>query len=308
MRRSVRAFCSWPPERSLGGNRKTVEENRHGACLSFVRILLLIFTLCVASVPLLRANETLYTALNTVGTAKGDKFLDSLVVAEGLSGDSQPPRWRFIFDDPAAQGGVRNIEVLGGEIVAESTPRRNPFPSTGLISLNKLQLDSDGAFAVANAEAKRRKIGFDAANFFLRTDESIGAPVWRIELLNSDREVLTTVSLSADTGMVTRVEGNQGRPDAADTEEIARDTDAVSNSNSTEQKIHRGFVSIGQTFRRGFRTVGGSVQEIFTGRRTFDKEYRQPNDQVEESSDRDSDYVTPSAPPPPPPPGTLPDD
>ncbi|HEY5892973.1 MAG TPA: hypothetical protein VIT91_07050 [Chthoniobacterales bacterium] len=258
----------------------------------------------MSSIALLRANDTLYTALNAVGKAKGDKFLDSLIVAEGLSGDSQPPRWRFIFDDPEAQGGVRNIEVSGGEIVAESAPRRNPFPFTGLISLNKLQLDSDGAFAVANAEAKRRKIGFDVANFLLRTDGNISAPVWRVELLDSDHKVISMISISADTGMVTRVEGQQGRRDLVGTEETASEPGDANDPNSTEQKIHRGFVNIGQAFRRGFRTVGGSVQEIFTGRRTFDKEYRQPNGQTGETGNLDSDYVTPSAPPP----RTLPDD
>lgn len=269
-----------------------------------MRIPLLIFTLCVAFVASLRANDTLYKALNTVGSAKGDKFLDSLIVAEGLSGDSQPPRWRFIFDDPAGQGGVREIEVSGGQIVTESTPRRNPFPPSKTISLNKLQLDSDGAFAVANSEAKRRKIGFDFANFLLRTDESIGAPIWRVELIRGEQELVASVSISADTAMVTRVEDKEGRFDAVPASEIAASEDDVSNPNSTEQKIHRGFVGIGQAFRRGFRTVGGSLQEIFTGHRTFDKDYRQPTGQSEEGLDRDSDYVTPSTPPP----RTLPDD
>lgn len=186
-------------------------------------------------------------------------FPGSLLTAEGLGATPQPKIWRLVFDEPAARGGVREIEVSHEGIVAERTPSKNPFPQAGRINLSRMQLDSEGAFTAAENEALRRKIGFDAVNYLLQAADPAGTPVWQVQLLNKQDRVLATLFINGSTGRLTGMESSRGGAVAVDEEE------------STELKIHRTLKKTGESIVDGVRHVGGSLEEVFTGERTIDK-------------------------------------
>lgn len=231
------------------------------------------------------AADTAYTALNAVGKVKGQAYLDNLLDLEGLDGSSQPGTWRLIFEDSTSRGGFREVEVRGGEIISQSTPLKSPFGSSDRVNLDHLQLDSDGAFTLAEREANKEGISFATANYLLQADS--GKPVWRVQLLNSGGNVVQTLRISAKTGDVI---GGHTRPTSpvADSDYVNPEPQTASNSeidpddraalepdgpnDSTELKIHRSAIRARLKIKNSFKHLGGSVEEIFTGKRTIDKD------------------------------------
>jgi len=160
-----------------------------------------------ATLPLLAAPapDTAYQALRTVGAQRGDDALKHVISVEGRGGVPQPVVWRVVLDDPSARGGVREVEVAHGKIVAEHTPVRAYSGSAAgaLINFQKLNLDSSGAFTVAEKEAQKTHVGFDSVDYVLRSGDGPDAnPIWVIHMMDGARNSIGTMSMAADTGAV----------------------------------------------------------------------------------------------------------
>jgi hypothetical protein len=162
--------------------------------------------LFLSALPLLAAGpDTAYQALRTVGSERGADSLNHVIEVEGRGGVPQPVIWRVVLDDPAARGGVRELDVAHGKIVAEHTPTRAYSGSSAgaLIDFHKLNLDSAGAFTVAEKEAQKAHVGFDSVDYTLRTGDGPDAsPVWVIHMMDGARHSVGTLSLGADTGVI----------------------------------------------------------------------------------------------------------
>src|SRR5215470_308943 len=102
-----------------------------------------------------KAQDTAYKALRTVGAQRGEKALNQVIAISGQSGRPQPVDWRIDLDDPAARGGVRELDIVSGRITSERTPVHPSQAGSKPIDLTKLNLDSDGAFRTAEKEASR---------------------------------------------------------------------------------------------------------------------------------------------------------
>ena len=240
----------------------------YGVRIIFAFALLALTTPC-------HAQETAYQALNAVGKVKGDTFLDTLLSMEGVEGNSQPETWKMVFEDRTTRGGFREIEVRDGEIISQRSPTKSPLGSGDRIDLNRLQLDSDGAFTVATQSANRDRVRFKSASYILEAQNESGAPAWRVNLLDASGNSDESVRISADTGRVIGKDQNRER----DAETIVETQDSretvtrsENNGESTELKIHRTAVRTGRTISNGVKRMGGSIQEIFTGRRTIDRD------------------------------------
>jgi len=177
--------------------------------------------LCASPLSLLAGPDTAYQALRTVGVQRGDDALKHVIEVEGLGGVPEPAVWRVVLDDPAARGGVREMDVSHGKIVAEHTPVRAYSGSAAgaLIDFHKLNLDSSGAFTVAEKEAQKAHVGFDSVDYILRTGDSPDAsPIWVIHMMDASHKSIATMSLGADTGAIVSSDlyGHQaGNADAA---------------------------------------------------------------------------------------------
>jgi len=158
-----------------------------------------------APLPLLAAPDTAYQVLRTIGALRGQDALNHVIEVEGRGGVPQPAVWRVVLDDPAARGGVRELDVTHGKIVAEHTPisAYGGSAAGALIDFHKLNLDSSGAFTVAEKEAQKAHLGFDSVDYILRTGDGPDAnPIWVIHMMDSSRHSVGTMSVGADTGAV----------------------------------------------------------------------------------------------------------
>jgi hypothetical protein len=142
------------------------------------------------------AQDTAYKALRTIGTQRGEKALNQVVAISGQFGRPQPVDWRISLNDPAARGGVRELEIVSGQISSERTPARPEAGGTTPIDLTKLNVDSDGAFHTGEKEASRNQVGFDSINYRLAADAD-GQPVWTLELFDYEQRPVGKVRIAA---------------------------------------------------------------------------------------------------------------
>ena len=168
-------------------------------------LLLGVFTVA----PLLaQAQSTAYDALRVVGTQVDRAMISRVVSVHGINGNPQPETWIVAVADRSAVGGVREIEVSDGQVVAQRTPVGESVGTGGPATINtaRLNLDSSGAYDVASYTADKSHVTFARANYTLRTDRR-GNPVWIVTLQDDRRRPVGTIYIGANKGNVTRVEG-----------------------------------------------------------------------------------------------------
>ena len=203
-------------------------------------------------------GETAYQALHIVGSERSKKLLNSVIEVKGRNGAPQPAVWTVLLNDPLARGGVREIEVSKGHITGERTPVK-AYSGQGegvVLDFTLVNLDSEGAFAVAENEARAAKIGFFAADYLLRSGENGITPIWVVQLLDPQQHSLGSVSIAADTGAV--VDKTFG------------------NKNTKSSWVAGGglkghLVRFWDSAGRSIKHVGGNMEEFLTGDRTLDQ-------------------------------------
>jgi hypothetical protein len=146
-------------------------------------------------------NDAAYKALKVFGKKYGDGSLNRVVEVRGRSGVPQPAVWKVVSLDPGARGGVVEAEVQRGKIISERTPTNR---SGGAIPMNfnQLNLDSDGAFTIADQEMQKHNLPFDHVDYVLRSSGASTPPVWFLELFDGPNGRIASLELAADTGAV----------------------------------------------------------------------------------------------------------
>jgi hypothetical protein len=157
---------------------------------------------------LAQENATAYEALGVVGTELGRDTLNHIVSVTGVGGDPQPEKWKIILEDPGARGGARELQVVDERIASDRPAGRRATGSTegATIDTARLNLDSSGAYAVANHTAEKSRTQFATVSYTLRTDER-GEPVWIVTLLSKSSRPVGTIYIGATRGAVRRTEG-----------------------------------------------------------------------------------------------------
>jgi hypothetical protein len=215
-------------------------------------------------------RDTSYQALRTIGSERSQALLQNVIEVKGRDGTPQPHVWTILLNDPMARGGVREIEVANGHITSERTPLKTYSGQGEGIALNfqKLNLDSKGAFVLAETEARRAKVGFFYADYNLRCEEAGGAPIWMVQLLDDQQHNVGSVRIAADSGLIvsttfTRVVDTKSEWDAGGglNGRIKRSGEAAG------QSIKHAGNAVGQSMKH----AGGAMQEFFTGERTIDQ-------------------------------------
>jgi hypothetical protein len=162
-----------------------------------MKIPLCLAFLCVGQLALFAAgaSDTAYTALRVIGKQNGADALNRVVEVRGRAGTPAPSVWKVVLNDPAARGGLREFEVQGGKVISERTPvARTSGPP---INFNQLNLDSEGAYTVANQEAEKQHVPFDRIDYVLEGGAT--GPVWHLELFGAG-EKIGYLDISADNG------------------------------------------------------------------------------------------------------------
>lgn len=149
------------------------------------------------------ADDTAYTALRVVGRSQGKDAINHVLELRGRPGSPQPAVWKVTIEEPRARGGVRELDVQRGKIISERTPAAARTTCSAM-NFSQLNLDSDGAFTVANQEAQKAAIPFDHVDYTLRSGTGGGAPVWQLELSDTKLGRAGSIDIAADTGTVLR--------------------------------------------------------------------------------------------------------
>jgi hypothetical protein len=152
-------------------------------------------------------NETAYEALRVVGMQLGHGALNHIVSITGFKGSPQPEKWKIVLEDPEGRG-VRQLAIADGKIDSDDASDRGVAGSAegATINVSHLNLDSSGAFEVANHTAEASHTAFATIDYTLRTDEQ-GEPVWILTLLNRSSRPVGTIYIGATRGIVKRTEG-----------------------------------------------------------------------------------------------------
>lgn len=210
------------------------------------------------------AQETAYAAMRTVGQSRQDALARILEI-RGTQGATQPLVWKITVADPAARGGLREFEVSGGAILSERAPTRSTSDNTPDIPIDPAQLnmDSDAAFLAAHKAAKDMQVGFDSANYTLRSGNPRGLPVWTVELVDWDGTLDAVVAVAASDGRILRAEKFNGS---------SRPSDQGSQFGGFLGRTSEALGKAGDSTKRTFYKGAASVEEWLTGNRTLDED------------------------------------
>jgi hypothetical protein len=171
------------------------------------------------------AQVTAYAALRTVGTSRGEKVLRQLLAVSGEGSNAQPTRWRIWLDDPAARGGVRELEVSGNQITSERTPVNSEWAGAKDMDLAHLNLDSDGAYQVATQEAKAKGVQFSKVQFQLAADRQTGKPGWTVQMADGKDQRVGALKINADSGTMVSSAWGRETPNLLAQERAAENSD-----------------------------------------------------------------------------------
>jgi hypothetical protein len=231
--------------------------------------------LLLATPAFAQERPTAYQALRTVGTQMNRELVNHVISVTGTNGDPQPETWKILLDDPQARGGVREVEVGNGRIVSERTPLRSAVEGSlgAVIDTAKLNLDSSGAFTVAQQTAEKSHVSFATAEYTLRVDER-GNPIWMVALQRQGGEPAGKIYIGANHGTITRTEGlftggdraaaideQSGEPDVQEADE-----DDDGDQNIIKRRIKQAFRHARDDVKRSFYKVRRSFVDFFEDR------------------------------------------
>lgn len=220
------------------------------------------------------AGETAYQALRALGKERPKVSLNRVLEVQGQGGSPQPETWKITLDDPDARGGVREFEFQNSRIISERTPIRVYNGGNAPMDFQKLNLDSAGAFAIANKEASAARIGFDGVDYLLHAGDDGHAPVWTLKLVDLNHHTMGTLRISADNGAVISREGFGPRPGAGDVSlENRGSQDATPDADDQDPNQRR----IGRKLRYSVVHGVSVLEEFFTGQHTLEDRYGDPN-------------------------------
>lgn len=242
------------------------------------RVSFAIVLVALALTPALVEASTAYDALRSIQATRGQTVMSQLIEVRGETGAPQPQRWTVLMADPTARSGIREFIVARGEIQSERTPLRQfgVDASAPTLDFSRLNLDSDGAFKVAESQAVRTRVGFNSVDYTLRSDES-GAPIWSLRLFDYMGAPVGTLQVSAVDGKI--VQPLQLDADARVITESARPRAARTPAPEPSGEPRElggvlGFMSrAARTTADGVKNTSvrlvGTVEEVLTGERTI---------------------------------------
>jgi len=232
----------------------------------------LIALLLLVTPALAQQRSTAYEAMRTVATQLNREYVNHVISVTGTNGVPQPESWKILIDDNKARGGVREVEVENGKISSERTPVRSSVDGSlgKTIDTAKLNLDSSGAYALAQQTAQKSHINFASADYTLRVDDH-GNPVWSVSLQRQNGELAGRIFIGANHGTVTRTEGLFAGGDQlamadeqnAEPNQEAADDDDDGDHNPVKVKIKHTFHQVSEDVKHTFNKVRRSFIDFW---------------------------------------------
>lgn len=231
----------------------------------------LLFALLLCATPALaQERATAYQALRVVGTQLNRELVNHVISVTGQDGNPQPETWKILLDDPKARGGVREVEVQNGRITSERTPMRESVEGSlgAVVDTTKLNLDSSGAYTVAQQTAASSHVNFTTVDYALRVDER-GNPIWQVTLQRGNGEPGGTIYIGANHGTITRTDGlfrgldQTAAHDERTTPDVDENDDDDGDTNVVKLRIKHAFHQVRDDVKRSFYKVRRSFVDFF---------------------------------------------
>jgi len=250
-----------------------------------MRIVICSCLLLFTAVSAVRADTAL-TALRLLPREKGAQ----LARIEAREGTPDADRWYFVVRDEADEKGVHEYVVAGGEIVASRSISQfaETVQAGDVIGADAIKVDSDRVARLAQDYAQANNLTISKINYELRKDGEDAAPVWRATCLDESGKTVAELTLTAGKGTIVSHEGfavspaspqntpkfevNAGLVTTSGSDELAS-TDTTGSGNAGAQP-QKGRSADGRSHGIGgaFRHVGGTLQKLFTGHNTIDRQ------------------------------------
>jgi hypothetical protein len=215
-----------------------------------------------------QAHGTAYEALRTVGNQLNRDYVNRVISVSGVDGNPQPATWKIWIDDKSQSGNLREVLVTNGRIASQRMRPRVGSANTTTIDPAKLNLDSSGAYEVANRTADSSHVPFALVSYTLRTDER-GNPTWIVTLQNQNRRPLGTIYIGATKGTVTRTQGMfQGIPADAvveDSREGRVEYEERSGDNAIMSRVRQTFYRVRDDAQNTFKRVRHNFADFIRG-------------------------------------------
>lgn len=194
-----------------------------------------------------------------------------VVEMTGERGEPRPQEWKVLFSDPKARGGVREVTVAGGAVVAERTPLRG-YAGVGAqpqVAISQLNVDSDTAFQTANQQARERRVGFHWVDYTLRADNVSGAAVWVLRLYNHMGVRVGVIHISAENGSVLMPLDVSEPPPTEQSGGAMENTAAGRQIGGLIGTVGGVLENTANKVKNTTLRTAGTVQEVLTGERTI---------------------------------------
>ncbi|MGC3990350.1 MAG: hypothetical protein QM796_11850 [Chthoniobacteraceae bacterium] len=236
-----------------------------------------------------QASDSAYQALRIVGSDRGQDALNHVLSLQAAGGTPAPTAWTVLLEDPQARAGIRQIEIRSGRITSERTPVAKGGDSAAPMDFHQLNLDSDGAFTVANKEASKAQVGFDSADYSLNPGSS-GTPVWLLTLRDPSGSPVGEIKVSAADGTV--ISRNWNGADLAHSSDRAyvdgqehdyQPPDENGGSQSSSSSSSGGVIghisNFGDKVKNHFMKDGAALEHFFTGGHSLDRKIQRDREQ-----------------------------
>lgn len=145
-------------------------------------------------------------AIDQIRGEFGASSVNWLVEMKATGGQPQPLQWEVIALDPTAPGLLRRFVSYFGAVLDDGPEgRRYPGdPPRGFFGVNNLGVDSVAAFTIAEAEARKARMGFDSCDYHLQAREFSNETIWRLELVDGSHRMVGSIFISGTNGAVLR--------------------------------------------------------------------------------------------------------
>ncbi|MDZ4815297.1 MAG: hypothetical protein SGI71_03415 [Verrucomicrobiota bacterium] len=209
-----------------------------------------LFTCIFSALTYAGGGATAYDAIHTAQKNVRPDLVNHVIEVRGSNGNPNPRKWEVVFFDPKISGKKLVIEVNNNQMTKERRPSDllKDLSVNNVIEVNRLKVDSDGAFKIAQKVAQEEnKLMIARAHYVLRKLEPKkgSSAAWFIKVYDSQGHDLGELVISAYTGKILR------------TKKLYHDGERAKN--------------FGEKVEETFLGIGGELEETFTGKRTVDK-------------------------------------
>ena len=131
------------------------------------------------------------------------KYQGGVMKVSADNGVPNPPTWYIVAKNARQDNAMYQIGITQGQIVSEkiSLDLRTAIRDSA-INLGKVQVDSDGAWAIAAQYCERKGKRLGNASYALQQEGADSAPVWSIWCYDARVKYIGLIKILATNGAV----------------------------------------------------------------------------------------------------------